>query len=75
MIFQVSGFGQAPALEAPTAICLERNRYRDVADRVPDFSIEHMAEVFEWPPHGGNSWEAQDSPPCFVSLEGSSGSW
>ena len=52
----------APALEAPTAVCLERNRHREAADRVPDFSIEHMAEVFEWPPCGGNTWEAQDGP-------------
>lgn len=47
-------------LQAPTAVCLERNRRREAADRVPDFSIEHMAEVFEWPPSGGNTWEAQD---------------
>ena len=45
-------------------MCLERNRHRQTADRVPDFSIEHMAEVFEWPPCGGNTWEAQDRPLC-----------
>ena len=27
---------------------------------MPDFSIEHMAEVFEWPPSTGKSWEAQE---------------
>lgn len=46
-------------IEAPKAVCLERNRGREAACRVPDFSIEHMAEAFEWPA-GGKTWEAQD---------------
>lgn len=45
-------------LAAPTDACLERNRARDAAARVPDFSVEHMAEVFQWPRTEGGSWEA-----------------
>lgn len=49
-----------PSTKAPTAICLERNRCREGASQVPEFSIEHMAEVFEWPSTLGKTWEAQD---------------
>ena len=50
----------ASVVKAPTAICLERNRRREGAAQVPEFSIEHMAEVFEWPSTLGKTWEAQD---------------
>ena len=50
----------ASVVKAPTAICLERNRCREGASQVPEFSIEHMAEVFEWPSTLGKTWEAQD---------------
>ena len=50
----------ASVVKAPTAICLERNRCREGAAQVPEFSIEHMAEVFEWPSTLGKTWEAQD---------------
>ncbi|CAJ1365384.1 unnamed protein product [Effrenium voratum] len=47
-------------LQAPLDVCLERNQRRDLVARVPKFSIEHMAEAFEWPARGG-TWEAQDA--------------
>ena len=46
-------------LQAPVDLCLERNKLRKPAAQVPDFSIQHMAEVFEWPPEAGGTWEAQ----------------
>jgi len=36
-------------LEAPLETCLARNAMRSVEERVPEFSIRHMAEVFESP--------------------------
>lgn len=48
-------------LAAPKEVCLERNSGRAAASRVPDFSIHHMADVFEWPRESGESWEARDS--------------
>ena len=33
--------------------CQLRNKLRDARSRVPEFSIRHMAEAFEWPPEGG----------------------
>ena len=47
-------------LQAPEEVCLERNRLRDAHAKVPEFSIRHMAEVFEWPPEAGGTWEAQE---------------
>ena len=46
-------------LQAPVDLCLERNRLREPVAQVPEFSILHMAEVFEWPPEAGGTWEAQ----------------
>lgn len=46
-------------LQAPQKVCLERNAQRDGSQQVPEFSILHMAETFEWPQTGGNSWEAK----------------
>lgn len=45
-------------LQASPEICLERNRARPPSGQVPDFSIRHMADVFEWPRLEGKSWEA-----------------
>lgn len=36
-------------LRVGTEVCVARNGARSAAARVPDFSIRHMAEVFEWP--------------------------
>jgi len=48
-------------LQAPQEICLARNAQRDGSQQVPEFSIHHMAETFEWPQIGGSSWEAKAS--------------
>eukprot|EP00933_Yihiella_yeosuensis_P041726 TRINITY_DN3612_c1_g5_i2.p1 TRINITY_DN3612_c1_g5~~TRINITY_DN3612_c1_g5_i2.p1 ORF type:complete len:327 (-),score=73.61 TRINITY_DN3612_c1_g5_i2:187-1167(-) len=56
-------------LESPKQVCLERNRGRPASGQVPDFSIEHMAEVFEWPKETGTSWEAVK--PITFSLDSS----
>jgi len=48
-------------LQAPQEVCLERNAQRDGSQQVPEFSILHMAEAFEWPLIGGSSWEARAS--------------
>jgi len=60
---QRCGFHQV-FLSAPTSVCLDRNKSRDLASRVPDFSIQHMADSFEWPQDGGvgdGSWESRAS--------------
>eukprot|EP00929_Paragymnodinium_shiwhaense_P120701 TRINITY_DN92724_c0_g1_i1.p1 TRINITY_DN92724_c0_g1~~TRINITY_DN92724_c0_g1_i1.p1 ORF type:complete len:330 (-),score=70.76 TRINITY_DN92724_c0_g1_i1:12-1001(-) len=46
-------------ITACPSTCLQRNASREPLQRVPDFSIEHMAESFEWPAEGGKSWECQ----------------
>lgn len=51
-------------LQAPLELCLERNARRPPASRVPDFSVRHMAEVFQWPSVDGKTWEAR----AFVSI-------
>eukprot|EP00928_Gymnodinium_smaydae_P070878 TRINITY_DN54624_c0_g1_i1.p1 TRINITY_DN54624_c0_g1~~TRINITY_DN54624_c0_g1_i1.p1 ORF type:complete len:329 (-),score=62.96 TRINITY_DN54624_c0_g1_i1:48-1034(-) len=45
-------------LTAPMELCLSRNSSREPSQQVPDFSIRHMAEAFEWPRSAGSSWEA-----------------
>eukprot|EP00927_Polykrikos_kofoidii_P074270 TRINITY_DN70256_c0_g1_i1.p1 TRINITY_DN70256_c0_g1~~TRINITY_DN70256_c0_g1_i1.p1 ORF type:complete len:373 (+),score=55.52 TRINITY_DN70256_c0_g1_i1:127-1245(+) len=45
-------------LQASVQTCLERNSGRPPISQVPEFSIRHMAEVFEWPHVSANSWEA-----------------
>lgn len=48
-------------LQAAQEVCLERNEGRELASRVPSFSILHMAEAFQWPRAEGEAWEAQPS--------------
>lgn len=56
-------------LRAPEDVCLERNRCRHGSNRVPDFSIKHMAEVFEWPRCPSETWEGRGKVTVILDAE------
>mmetsp|Transcript_40554 Transcript_40554/g.87497 ORF Transcript_40554/g.87497 Transcript_40554/m.87497 type:complete len:737 (+) Transcript_40554:3-2213(+) len=59
-------------LTASAEVCLLRNASRIGTARVPDFSIRHMAEVFEWPSLEGTNWEAKPLVSVVLNAEDTS---